>query len=45
VAAFEAIEKWINGKVNYHAARNIDFSRLAREEKDSIKIKFFRTMQ
>jgi hypothetical protein len=45
VAAYEAIEKWIDGKVNYHVARNIDFSRRAREEKDSIKIKFFRTMQ
>jgi hypothetical protein len=44
-AAFEAIKKWIDGKVNYHAARNIDFGRPAREEKDPVKIKFFRTMQ
>lgn len=45
-AAFEAIQKWIDGKVNYHEARNLSFQmgRLAREEKDTVKQRFLRTM-
>lgn len=45
-AAFEAIQKWIDGKVNYHEARNLSFQigRLAREEKDLVKQRFLRTM-
>lgn len=45
-ASFEAMKKWIDGKVNYHEARNLSFeiSRIARDEKDLIKVKFLRTM-
>ena len=45
-ASFEAMKKWIEGKVNYHEARNLSFeiSRIAREEKDLIKVRFHRTM-
>lgn len=43
---FEAMQEWLNGTTNYHKARNLSFaiSRTARDEKDSIKIKFLRTM-
>jgi hypothetical protein len=47
IKAFEAVQKWIDGKVNYHEARNISFRHLwkdAREEADMIKEKFYRTM-
>lgn len=45
-ASFEAMKKWLNGKVNYHEARNLSFeiSRIARDEKDLIKVRFLRTM-
>lgn len=45
-ASFEAMQEWLNGTTNYHKARNLSFaiSRTARDEKDSIKIKFLRTM-
>jgi hypothetical protein len=45
--AFEAVQKWIDGKVNYHAARNISFAHLyknARGETDEIKKKFYKTI-
>jgi hypothetical protein len=47
IRAFEAVQKWIDGKANYHEARNISFRRLwkdAREEADMIKEKFYKTM-
>jgi hypothetical protein len=45
-ASFEAMQKWIDGKVNYHEARNLSFEigRIARIEKDLIKVRFLRTM-
>jgi len=45
-ASFEAMQRWIDGKVSYHEARNLSFeiSRLAKIEKDPIKARFFRTM-
>ena len=45
-AAFEAMKKWMEGKANYHEARNLSFaiSRMARDEKDVIKVRFLRTM-
>ena len=45
--AFTAIQRWLNGKTNYHEARNISFRSLyenAREEKDMVKQRFYRTM-
>jgi hypothetical protein len=47
IKAFEAIQKWIDGKVNYHEARNISFRHLwkdAREETDMEKEKIYKTM-
>jgi hypothetical protein len=44
---FEAVQKWIDGKTNYHEARNISFSRLyknARGETDEIKKKLYKTL-
>ena len=40
------MQKWIDGKVNYHKARNLSFEigRCAQTEKDQIKARFFRTM-
>jgi hypothetical protein len=45
-ASFEAMQKWIDGKVNYHEARNMSFEigRLAKNEADPIKARFYRTM-
>jgi hypothetical protein len=45
-ASFEAMKKWMDGKVNYHEARNLslEISRIARTEKDLIKVRFLRTM-
>jgi hypothetical protein len=45
-ASFEAMKKWIDGKVNYHEARNLSFeiSRIARVENDLVKVRFLRTM-
>lgn len=46
--AFEAVQEWIDGKVNYHKARNISFRHLykmaAREETDIIEKKFYKVM-
>jgi hypothetical protein len=45
-ASFDAMQKWIEGKVNYHEARNLSFEigRIAQIEKDQIKARFYRTM-
>jgi hypothetical protein len=45
-ASFDAMQKWIDGKVNYHEARNLSFEigRLAKNENDPVKARFFRTM-
>jgi len=44
--AFEAMNKWLDGKVNYHEARNLSLqiSRIARDEKDIVKVRFLRTI-
>jgi hypothetical protein len=44
--SFAAMQKWIDGEVNYHEARNLSFEigRLAKNEKDQIRAMFFRTM-
>lgn len=46
LSAFEAMEKWLKGETNYHPARNLSFqiSRLAKEQPDPVKVKFYRTM-
>jgi hypothetical protein len=45
-ASFEAMIRWMNGEVNYHEARNLSLqiSRIARDEKDIVKVRFLRTM-
>jgi hypothetical protein len=46
-ATFAAMQRWLDGKANYHEARNIAFGdlyRLAREENDIVKLKFYKTM-
>lgn len=45
-ASFEAMQRWIDGKTNYHESRNLSFElgRSATAEKDKIKARFFRTM-
>ena len=45
-ASFVAMQKWIDDKVNYHEARNLSFEigRLAKNENDHIKARYFRTM-
>ncbi|MDR0461749.1 MAG: hypothetical protein LBG88_00195 [Christensenellaceae bacterium] len=43
---FVAMQRWLDGKVNYHEARNIAFRELytkAREENDIVKEKFYKT--
>ncbi|MDQ1086417.1 putative immunity protein [Siphonobacter sp. SORGH_AS_1065] len=44
--AFEAMQRWLDGKTNYHEARNLslEISRIAKLEKDLVKVKFLRTM-
>ncbi|MGM1431133.1 putative immunity protein [Sphingobacterium lactis] len=46
--AFEAIQEWIDGKVNYHKARNISFRHLynmdACEAKEIIEKKIYKIM-
>lgn len=44
--SFKAMQRWLEGKTNYHEARNlsIEISRIGRTEKDPIKAKFLRTM-
>ncbi|MDR0426149.1 MAG: hypothetical protein LBH24_03155 [Clostridiales bacterium] len=42
--AFEAIRRWIDGKTNYHEARNIDIYKYARKESDPIKAQYYKTM-
>lgn len=47
VKAFDAMQRWLDGKTNYHEARNISFRDLyrhAREENDQINERFYRTM-
>lgn len=47
LAGFEAVQEWIDGKVNYHKARNIAFTDLykeARETNDLVKKNFVKTM-
>jgi hypothetical protein len=44
--AFTAMERWLDGKTNYHEARNIAFADLykkAREENDAVKERFYKT--
>jgi hypothetical protein len=45
-AAFAAIQRWLDGMTNYHEARNLsgDIHTLARNETDSIKARFYRTL-
>lgn len=46
-AAFDAVQRWIDGKTSYHEARNITFRQLyadARETKEIIRKKFFQIM-
>jgi len=41
------MQRWLDGKTNYHEARNISFSglyRYARDENDLIKQRFYKTM-
>lgn len=45
--SFDAVQEWIDGKTNYHKARNIAFRDLyksAREDNDLLKVKFYKTM-
>jgi hypothetical protein len=45
--SFEAVQRWIDGKTNYHEARNIAFVHLykdVREEQELIKKKFYKTI-
>lgn len=47
LAGFEAVQEWIDGKANYHKARNIAFTDLykeVRESNDLIKKNFVKTM-
>lgn len=46
IASFDAKQKWIDGEVNYHEARNLSFeiSRIARMERDPIKVRFLKAM-
>jgi hypothetical protein len=44
---FEAMQRWLDGKSNYHEARSIAFDdlyRMAREENDEVKLRYFKTM-
>lgn len=45
-ASFKAMRRWLDGKTNYHEARNLslEISRIARTEADPVKVKFLRTM-
>jgi len=45
-ASFVAMQRWLDGKTNYHEARNLSLqiSRVARAEEDPIKARFLRTM-
>jgi hypothetical protein len=45
--AFAAMQRWLEGKANYHEARNIPFGSLCRsvrEQGDAIKLRFYQTM-
>lgn len=46
VKTFEAMQEWLDGKTNYHKARNLcdEIYTLARNEQNPIKARFFRTM-
>lgn len=42
-----AMEEWLEGKCNYHKARNVDYSHMLEEAKqanDFVKIRFIKTM-
>lgn len=45
-ASFVAMQRWLDGKTNYHEARNLslEISRIAKTEQDPVKVKFLRTM-
>lgn len=45
-ASFKAMQSWLDGRTNYHEARNLSFeiSRIARTEENPVKITFLRTM-
>jgi hypothetical protein len=44
--AFVAIERWLEGKTNYHEARNLssDIHTLARNENNPVRARFYRTL-
>lgn len=44
--SFKAMQRWLDGKTNYHEARNLslEISRVAKTEEDPIKARFLRTM-
>jgi hypothetical protein len=44
---FEAMQRWLDGKTNYHEARSIPFDglyQIARAECDEVKLRYFKTM-
>jgi hypothetical protein len=44
---FEAMQRWLDGKANYHEARSIAFDglyRTARKESNGVKLRYFKTM-
>jgi hypothetical protein len=46
-SVFVAMQRWLDGKTNYHEARSIAFDglyRTAREEEDGVKLRYFKTM-
>lgn len=46
IRAFEAVQEWFDGKTWYQKARKIggEFHDLARDERDPVKARFYRTM-
>ncbi len=38
LAGFEAVQEWVDGKVNYHKARNIAFTDLYREARERVMV-------
>ena len=45
--AFAAMQRWLDGKANYHEARNIPFGNLCRtvrEEGNAVKLRLYHTM-
>jgi hypothetical protein len=44
---FVALQRWLDGKTNYHEARNIAFDdlyQIARGENNEVKLRYFKTM-